>query len=226
MNIGEYIREIPLFSQIKDDQLEEVKNITSERFYKKSKIIITEGNKGDSIFIIKSGKVKIFKTSLDGREIILDIKAEGSVFGEVVLFNNIDYPATVEAIEDTYVYILKNIDIENLLKDNSNIALEMIKILNKRLTQAQKKLKNIALNDTYVRAAQLILTLSDKYGKKIDGGLVIELSLTREELANLVGTSRETISRALSQFSKENAIEIKGRKIVVTDKEKLKEWLV
>lgn len=225
MIFKDYIKKIPLFCQITDEEIKEIEKITQERLYKKGKIIITEGNKGDSIFVIKSGKVKIYKTSVDGREIILDIKGEGSVFGEVVLFSNINYPATVEAIEDSYVYVLRNEDIEDVIRNNSDIALEMIKILNRRLSQAQKKLKAIALNDTYVRASQLILTLSEKYGKKVEGGLEIELKLTREELANLVGTSRETISRALSQFSKEKAIEVKGRKIKVVDNEKLKQWL-
>lgn len=226
MIIRDYIKELPLFDQMSDDRINTLVKITNERFYKKGKIIITEGNKGNSIFIIKSGKVKIYKTSLDGREIILDIKGEGSVFGEVTLFNNINYPATVQAIEDSYIYVIRNDDIESLIKSDSNIALEMIKILNKRLAQAQKKLKNIALNDTFVRVAQLIITLGEKYGESIEDGLVIELNLTREELANLVGTSRETISRALSQFGKEKAIEMKGRKIIIKNKGKLRKWIM
>lgn len=225
MIIDDYIRQIPIFSQLDEDEIKEIESIAILRNYKKGQIIITEGNKGDSIFIVKSGKVKIYQTSLDGKEIILDIKDPGSFFGEVVLFNDLSYPATVEAIENSEILNLKNNDIESIIISNSKIALEMIKVLNKRLFETQKKLKNMAFSDTYVRTAQLILTLSEKYGKKVEGGLRLELNLTREELASLVGTSRETISRALSQFNKEGAISMKGRKIVITDKEKLEEWL-
>lgn len=226
MLLDDYIKEIPIFSQLDQDEIKQIRNITNLRKYKKGQIIITEGNKGDSMFVIKSGKVKIYKTSLDGREMILDIKGPGSFFGEVVLFNGLNYPATVEAIENSEIVIIKSIDIENIIMNNSKIALEMIMVLNKRLFEAQKKLKNMAFNDTYVRAAQLILTLGDKYSTKVEDGLKLELSLTREELASLVGTSRETISRALSQFNKEGAISMKGRKIVITDRDKLKKWLV
>lgn len=226
MEISNYLKVIPIFSQINQDEIKKISDIAKERFYKKGNIIIGEGDKGDRIFIIKTGKVKIYKTSLDGREVILDIKNDGSVFGEVVLFNDINYPASVEAIEDTNLYVIKNEDIEEIIKNNSDIALEIIKVLNRRLHDAQKKLKNMALNDTYVRTAQLLIKLSTKYGKDTKDGLEIDLRLTREELASLAGTSRETVSRALSQFNKENAIIIKGRKIIVIDKEKLKKWLI
>jgi len=224
MIITEYLRKVPLFSKLVDDELEKIKQITKERFYKKGTVVITEGNAAESVYVIKSGKVKIYKTASDGREIILDIKGEDSIFAEVALFSGGKNPATVKIMEDAVIYCIMNDDIENLIKENPEMALGIIKVLNSRLQEAQRKIKNMALNDTYVRTAQTLLKLSERYGIEMNGVVEIDLSITREELASLVGTARETISRSLGQFSKEGAIEVKGRRIKILDKEKLIEW--
>ncbi|KNF09375.1 transcriptional regulator, Crp/Fnr family [Gottschalkia purinilytica] len=225
MITNEYLRKIPLFSQLNDNEIEKVKLVTKERFFKRGNIVISEGSKGEAVYIIKTGKVKIYKTDSSGREVILDIKGEGKMFAEVTLFSDMPNPATVMTIEDSYIYTISNIDIEDVIKNNPVMALEIIKVLNKRLQEAQSKVKNIVLNDTYVRTAYTLIKLSQKYGIKLGDKIELDLSITREELASLVGTSRETVSRALSQFNKEKSIEIKGRKIIISDINKLKEWL-
>jgi len=226
MDIVKYLKKIPLFSQLSESDLRKLEKITKERFYKKGSIIITEGNIGGAVYIIKKGKVKIYKTSSDGREIILDIKDDNKIFAEVTLFSGGKNPASVSAIEDCFIYSIKNSDIEELIKMNPDMALEIIKELNKRLKESQNKIKNMALNDAYVRVAQMLLRLSDKYGETKDDLIELNINLTREELANLAGTSRETVSRILSQFGKEKIINIKGRKIAILNRNKLKEWLI
>ncbi|WP_425446143.1 Crp/Fnr family transcriptional regulator [Dethiothermospora halolimnae] len=225
MVFDNYIREIPIFSGISDKELDKIKKVAKERLYKKGNILFSEGDRGNSIFIVKHGKVKVYKTSNDGREIILDIKDDGDVIAEVVLFSDIAYPATVEAIEDTKVYVLKNKDIEEIIRNNAEIALEMIKVLNKRLKEAQKKLKNMALDDTYARMIKILLQLCEKYGLQESGKYKLDLKLTREELANLIGTSRETASRMLNRLDNENLIKIRGRDIIILSKSKLKKWV-
>lgn len=226
MSIVEYLKRVPLFEGMSHEELKRLEKITKERPYKKGGLIILEGEKSENVFIIKSGKVKIFKTSNDRREIILDIKGKYKIFAEVTLFNGGKNPATVEAIEDCIILSIDNNDLEEMIKQNPDMALNIIRVLNKRLKEAQSRIKNMALNDTYVRIAQALLKLVEKYGIDAeDGAVELTLNLTREELAGLAGTSRETVSRALSQFSKENTIKIIGRKIIVLDKSKLKVWL-
>ena len=224
--IKDSLRKVPLFKNLSNDVLKDIASVTKERIYKKGNIIISEGNKSNDIYIVKEGKVKIYKTSSTGKNVILDIKGSGSLLAGTTLFSNSLNPATIMTIEDSLVYTLKNSDLENLIRNNSDLALDFIKILSNELHSSQEKIKNIALNDTYVRVAKLLLTLSSKHGvDSNDNTLKLDLNLTREELASLVGTSRETISRALSQFSKENIIDIKGREIIICNKDKLEEWL-
>lgn len=226
MSIIEYLKMIPLLQGMSLEELKKLEKITKERSYKKGSVIITEGEKSENVFIIKSGKVKIFKTSNDGREIILDIKGRSKIFAEVTLFDNGKNPATVTAIENCVILSISSEDIECIIRENPDMALNIIKVLNRRLKEAQSRVKNMAINDTYVRTAQTLLRLIDKYGVVAeDGTIELILNITREELAGLVGTSRETVSRAISQFSKEEAIKVAGRKIIILDKSKLKGWL-
>jgi len=210
------LRKIQFFSQLNDEELLMIQNIIVEKRYKKGSIIFMEGEKGEATYFIKSGKVKIYKTSKDGRELILSIYGPGSVFAEVTIFNDIEYPATAEVVEDAVLGIIGNSELEKLIRNNSSLAISLLKVLSKRLYNAQLKLKQTALSDTYSRTAETLLRL-------YEAGGAIELS--RQELANMIGTARETVSRILSQFNKDGAIKVSGRKILVKDIDKLKSWL-
>lgn len=221
----EVLRRVPIFSQLKDEDLEKIMSITIEKKYNKGSIIFMEGDKGEAFYFIKSGKIKIYRSSKDGKELILNIYGKNNVFAEVTIFNDVSYPATAEVIEDAVVGMILNSDLEKLIKVNSELGLNLIKVLNKRLYNAQLKLKQIALNDTYSRTAQAIIRLAEEHGKNKSEGAELKLELSRQELANMIGTARETVSRILSQFKKEGAIEISGKRIVIKDIKKLKSWL-
>jgi CRP/FNR family transcriptional regulator len=221
----EVLRRVPIFSQLKDEDLEKIMSITIEKKYNKGSIIFMEGDKGEAFYFIKSGKIKIYRSSKDGKELILNIYGKNNVFAEVTIFNDVSYPATAEVIEDAVVGMILNSDLEKLIKVNSELGLNLIKVLNKRLYNAQLKLKQIALNDTYSRTAQAIIRLAEEHGKNKSEGVELKLELSRQELANMIGTARETVSRILSQFKKEGAIEISRKRIVIKDIKKLKSWL-
>ncbi len=219
-----FIKHIPIFAHLSNEALEKITSITLEKKYRKGTIIFMEGDPGEAIFFIKSGKVKISKTSSDGRELILNIYGDGDVFAEVTIFNDVQYPATAEVIEDAVIGMIMNKELEELVKRNADLALQIIKILNKRLYMSQMKLKQMALSDTYVRTAQMIIKLAQEHGIEKNGVIELKLELSRQELANMIGTARETVSRALSQFKKEGSIDISGKKIIVKNMEKLETW--
>jgi CRP/FNR family transcriptional regulator len=220
-----FIKHIPIFAHLSDESLKKITSITVEKKYRKGTIIFMEGDPGEAIFFIKSGKVKISKTSSDGRELILNIYGDGDVFAEVTIFNDVQYPATAEVIEDAVIGMIMNKELEELVKRNADLALQIIKILNKRLYMSQMKLKQMALSDTYVRTAQMIIKLAQEHGIEKDGMIELKLELSRQELANMIGTARETVSRALSQFKKEGSIDISGKKIIVKNMKKLETWI-
>lgn len=216
------LKKIPIFSNLSDNTLENIAKLQIEKTYKNGDIIFNEGDIGKALFFVVHGKVKIFKTSLDGREITLNILGDNSIFAEVTLFNDVNYPATVEAIEDSQIGFILNKDIENLILSNNHLALEIIKVLSKRLYRSQMSVKDMAFSDTYVRIVKVLIDLSKRHSTNTKAGTQIDISITRQDIANMVGTSRETVSRVISSLKKDNLINPSSKKIVISDIEKLK----
>lgn len=217
------LKRIPVFSGMSEEQLKKISQLEIKKEYPKGSIIFNEGDKGESFFYIQSGKIKVYKTSFDGREIILNIFGEGAILAEVTMFNDIEYPATAEVIEDAEVGMIYNRDIEKMVLENRELALQIIKVLSKRLYYSQMNVKEIALNDTYIRTAKVLINLAKEYGKDTPKGIEINLGMTRQDIANIVGTTRETASRAMSQLKKKRLIDMDGKNIIIKDIRRLKE---
>lgn len=224
MDKYDYLRQISIFSELKEEFLEKIHQISLLRKYGKGRIIIMEGEPGEAFFYVKSGLIKVSKLSRDGREHILHILNEGHIFAEVTLFNKTVYPATAEVLEESEIGMIKNQELEKVIMQNPELALQLIKYLNKRLVEAHMKIRNLALSDTYGRTAQALVKLAEDYGKKSSKGIELDLNLSRQELANIVGTTRETVIRALTTFKKEHSIDIDKNTITITDLEKVEDW--
>lgn len=224
MDKYDYLRQISIFSELKDEHLKKIHDISLPRKYGKGRIIIMEGEPGEAFFYVKSGLIKISKLSSDGREHILHILNEGHIFAEVTLFNKTVYPATAEVLEEAEIGMIKNEDLEKVIMQNPELSLQLIKYLNKRLVEAHMKIRNLALYDTYGRTAQALMKLAEDYGRKSTKGIELDLNISRQELANIVGTTRETVIRALTAFKKEHSIDIDKNTITIIDLERLAEW--
>ena len=225
MNNTGIIKRLTIFSDLQESDLEKIANISLERNYKKSMIVFMEGEPGEAFYYIKSGKVKIFRTYEDGKEHIINIFGEGDVFGEATLFNNISYPASAVVYEDAVIGFIKNRDLEMLIKENAELSLNLIKILARKLVFAQSKIKDLAFNDVFARTSAQILKLAKDYGVKADRGILINIQLSRQELADMVGTTRETVSRAISKFKKEKSITEENDRMIILNEEKLRAWM-
>lgn len=222
MSDYEYLRKIPYFNTLNENSLKELNSITIIKEYEKGSTIFFEGDTGDAIYFVKSGKVKISKISQQGKEHIIKIMEEGNIFAESLLFIGGVYPATAEAIEDSVVIVLKNKDIENLILKNNEIALGIIKLMAKRLQNVAVIIENLALKDSLGRTVSILLTIAREKGIKNKEGISIELNLSRQDLANMVGTSRENVIRILSQLDKEDVIKLERHKIIIKDMDRLK----
>ncbi len=214
----EYLKEIPVFLNLPDELLQMIHNHTVERRFRKGTIIFLEGDKGEGFHYVKSGRVKVLRTSDDGREHIIKILGAGEIFAEVLMFNNMPYPATAVAVEPSCIGMIRNVDLEQLVLGNNVLALQLIKALSQRLIYAQQKIKNLALNDVMFRTVEILLRLSQEQGSKLDSGVIeIALDLSRQDLASLVGTTRETVTRTLSSLKKDKIIDFDGNKIRILD---------
>lgn len=219
----EYLERIPIFSGLRKEELELLSKYEVEKTFQKGETIFLEGDPGKAIYYIKTGKIKLYKTSIEGREVTLNILGPGSIFAEVTMFSDLDYPATAMVLEDVQVGMIRNEDLEKIVQENGNIALSLIKELNRRLYYAQMKIKDMALHDVNGRVAKVLLDLAYRYGKKNSRGIQIDLKMTKTEIANIVGTSRETVSRSLSQLKNDEVIDMKGKLVFIKSLEELEE---
>lgn len=225
MNKTDLLKAIPLFSGLNQDLIETVAEKVLDRRYKKGMLIFLEGEPGDSIFVIYSGKVKLTMSSEEGQEKIILILQAGDLLGEVVLFDSGPYPVTAEVIEDSHIGSLGVKEVDELLLVNPDLSINLLKIMSKRLRQLQRQIKNLALKDAYGRLASRLFKLGREYGVDIEEGKQIKVALTHQELANFIGTSRETVSRILREFEKEGAISVKRQIVTITDEKKLRSWM-
>ncbi|HWI54719.1 MAG TPA: Crp/Fnr family transcriptional regulator [Desulfobacteria bacterium] len=219
------LKKIPIFAELSEDQLRRLAQVALERQYRKNQIIFGEGDPGEALYFMKTGKIKLTKTTPDGREQILAFRSPGEIFAEVVLFDGGPYPATAEVIEDAKIGIIRNLDIERAIVENVDIAVSLLKIMSKRLRQAQTALKDIALKDVYGRLASTLLKLAAEHGTQLPDGLKINLNLTHQDLANMIGTSRESVNRVISEWRKEGILDAQRGEITIFKPQKLNVWL-
>lgn len=216
MNEYDSLRKIPVFAGLPDDLLRLIGSHTIERQISKGETIFHEGDPGEGFHYVIEGQVKIIKTSEDGREHIIKVMQAGDLFAEVLLFNALPYPATATAVDAVRVGVIRNADLERLVLGNNQLALQLIKALSQRLLYAQQKIKNLALDDVLSRTAEVLLRLAaDQVGR--ERVPEIRLDFSRQDLASLVGTTRETVTRTLSALKKDGIIDFEGSIIRLQD---------
>lgn len=219
------LKKIKLFDMLNEEQLEQIASLLLKRFYKAGRIIFVEGEPGEAVFFLKSGRIKVTRADSEGRQQILHFINPGEMFAEVVLFGDGDYPATAEVIEDAEVRLIRNKDMEKLILEHPNIALGFLKVMAQRLRFAQRQINELALMTTTGRLASMLLYLAADQGIKTEKGTKINISLTKQDLAHLIGTTRETANRILSDFRKQKLIEVDKQEIIILNKDGLKTWL-
>ncbi len=220
-----YLKKIPVFSDLSDEELMEINKIVLLRKYKKGTIIFMEGEQGNEVYFVKKGKVKLTNLIEDGREKILHFLKPGEIFAEVLLFDGGPFPATAEVIEDAEIGVIRNKDIEKIVLNNTEFAWKLLKVMAGRLREAQLHVRDLALRGMYGRLASTLQRLAEDYGINTCEGVCVNLNLSQQELADLIGSSRETVARILADFKKAGAIKVKRPKIIIVNKQVLWDWM-
>ena len=216
------LQNLPLFGELEETEQIEIWDHVLTRSYKKSNIILFEEDPGDSLFIIKEGKVKITRLSEEGKEVILSILGEGEFFGEMSLLDGESRSANVIALSDCEVFILKRDNFLNILKSSPQIAITLLEELAHRIRMSDQQIEYLSLADAENRVAMTILRIAEEAGTFKMGKVTIEELPMQQDMANMSGTSRETISRMLSDFTEKGYIERQGKKLVILDYERFK----
>ncbi|MCR1934537.1 Crp/Fnr family transcriptional regulator [Clostridium tepidum] len=220
-------RKVPIFSSLSEEELIKIVNMTGHKAFKKGEIIFNEGDKSETLVIINEGKVKLCKLTKEGKEQIIHILSSGDFFGELNLFNdNENYNFSAYAISDVKICTLTKQKMDEILLRNPDISLKILKEVTKRLAETETLAQNLATNDADIRIANMLLDFGEKYGVNKEEYIEIKLPINREEMANYVGVTRETISRKLSKFEDFDIIKLVGNKvIIIKDKDALKEYI-
>lgn len=221
----EFLKSVPIFSELADETLSQLSQSGSVQSFTKDSIILSEKEAGSALFIIISGKVKISRISSEDsdKEVILSILNPSDFFGEMSLLDGMDRSATATAMDDSKIFIIQRNDFLQLLNDHPDVSIALLQELTQRLRGAGMKIKALSLKDAEGKVATVLLQLADDVGKIKQGVVEIEKLPFQHELANMAGTSRETISRTLHAFAKKGQIELEGSKLRIVDYEKFKE---
>jgi len=215
------LKKIDLFKNLSDEELKELEHYLTTAMYRKKEDIFTEGDAPEWFYIVLTGKVKVTKISHDGKEIILEIISPYDIFGGVAVLRNFPYPANAVAMEDSEILKISRKNLMRLVDRFPNLMFCIALQLGDRMKSSYDSLKNIALERVEARIAALLLKLGNKVGVETDAGLMIDMRLTKQDVADMVGTTVETSIRTFSKFKKEGLVTDSDGKIIIKDREGL-----
>jgi CRP/FNR family transcriptional regulator len=204
----EHLKNIQLFSSLTDDELHQIKDKLSLKRYKKHEVILFEEDTTEYMYIILNGKTKVIQTTEDGKEILLAMHHSGEFFGEMSLLDGKTSPATVVAMEDSSVAIISRQEFYSLIRAQKRILDNLLLILCSRLRDSWEKIQLLNLKNASQRIKILFLMLSDKYGEKTAEGVTLNIKLTHQEIAEMTGMTRETVTRMIDKWQKDGEISV------------------
>jgi CRP/FNR family cyclic AMP-dependent transcriptional regulator len=212
----DWLREIPLFADLTDQELFQIMKIVKCRTYKKRMFIFHQGDEQRTVYFVRSGTVKVSKVDEDGREQILSFLQEGDMFPHVGFFDDSSYPGTAEALEDCRLGEISVRDFEQLLLRQPKISITVMRVLGRKILELQQKIQDVTLQNTAERITHALVHLCVKNGTAAENGSVLPFRITNLELANMVGTSRETVNRVLNQLKKQGLVDFRSERIWVS----------
>ncbi|GAA1913727.1 Crp/Fnr family transcriptional regulator [Nocardioides lentus] len=215
------LRQAPLFSALDDEAATALLGSLAESSLNRGEVLFREGDSGDKLYVVLEGKVKLGRTSADGRENLLAVLGPGQMFGELSLFDPGPRSATVTAVTDSRFASLSHEDLLRWLEGRPTVARGLLSQLAARLRKANDVVADLVFSDVPGRVAKALLDLADRFGRTADDGVHVHHDLTQEELAQLVGASRETVNKALADFASRGWLRLEPRSVVIMDIERL-----
>jgi CRP/FNR family cyclic AMP-dependent transcriptional regulator len=215
MDEREVLRTVPIFSELADQDIASLAHLALRKRYPKDTVVFFENEEGDFFFTILEGRIKVTILGDDGREVILSVLGPGDFFGEMALLDNEPRSATAIAVEESELLSLHRSDFQSVLNDNRSITNALIKVLSARLRRANHQISTLALLDVYGRVARVIVDMAREEGKRLRDGRIAFRRATHQEIANRIGTTRETVTRMLKDLERQGLIHVEGKEIIV-----------
>ncbi len=213
--ICKLLKNVTIFSQLDEPALRDLSSLVVSKELGKDALVFGQEDAGDALFIIAQGRVKVVLYGESGKEITLSFFTEGEFFGEMSLLDNMPRSANVVTTENSVLLVLQREQFKKHLVETPTTAINILGELSRRLRKADEVIGNLALLDVYGRVARVLMDLAEKDGEEVEEGILIRKRPTQQDIASLVSTSRETVSRALSEFKKRGLLVMDGKRVVL-----------
>lgn len=215
-------KRVPIFSSFNEEEISRVSGLIIRRQYKKGELIILEGARPESLIIINSGRVKAYRNTIEGKEHILYIFSEGDFFGEKNLLLNQEATYNAEALEDTGICTINKKAFQELMREYPELSFKVMEELCSRMARLENTIESMGTKNVELRVNSVLMEFSEKYGRYDPKGILVELPMSREGIANYIGLTRETVSRKMSLLQEEGIIEMVGnKKVIILDMKRL-----
>jgi CRP/FNR family transcriptional regulator len=212
----QFLKKIDFFSSLDPPHLKNLLRFSEERSWPKGAVLFQLGDPGDSLYIVLSGRVKCYLDGGDGRQVTLALLGPGEIVGELALFDPEEKrSASVSTVEDTVCLVLSRERFLGALAESPSLAMELILVLSRRLRDTSQRLASLVLEDTFGRLACFLNGLAEREGRRLADGSILFNRPTQEEIAHIIGTSRETVNRLLRELESQGVLRLVGRKILL-----------
>ncbi|MEW6543119.1 MAG: Crp/Fnr family transcriptional regulator [Nitrospirota bacterium] len=216
-----YLKHIRLFSGLSPIELQEMERMTRMQEVKKRQPLYLPGDPSSNVYLLKQGRVKIASTAPSGKEVTFEILEPGDVFGELEVLEHSPRETAAEALDDTLICVIQREDFERYLATHPTVSGKLTKLIGLRLRKIQSRVEDLVFRDVPARLAHLLLELSKTEGVPDGTGVRLRAKLTHQEMANLIGCSRETVSTTIGQFREQGLIRIDGRSLTILQAQRL-----
>lgn len=219
---GWYIRQNPLLSTLPERELEVLDQASESHELRRRAPIWNPGTPANTIYIVRSGIVKIYKVNDEGRELTLHFLTKDSLFGELAIVSPAPHDTAAEAYEDTLLLTIPKDEFMRVMMRNAPLAVELMKLVGDRRRQLENRVESLLFRSAHARLAALFLELAGPFGVRDGRGVIINLKLTHKEIASLIGATRETVSFAILDMRRDGLILTEGKRVIVLDEPGLK----
>ena len=217
-----YLRKIPLLADISADATQRILKCMELKEIRRRQVVYLPGDPGDAVYFVNGGRLKVSKVTRDGKELTLAYRVPGEIFGELCLVEGGPREEMAEAMENALISVVDRTVFEQILGKEAQMGARLVKVVARRRRDVENKIEQLIFKDVNAKLAELLLRLGEEYGTEDSRGTLVSLKITHQEMANLIGSTRETVSLTLSQFKKRGFIHSEGRKVIIADKDGLK----
>jgi CRP-like cAMP-binding protein len=217
-----YLRKIPLLSDVSSETAQKLLKTMELREIRRRQVVYLPGDPGDAVYFVNGGRLKVSKVTRDGKELTLAYRVPGEIFGELCLIEGGPREEMAEAMENALISVVDRVLFEQILNKEGVIGTRLVKVIAQRRREVENKIEQLIFKDVNAKLAELLLRLGDEYGIEDSRGVLVALKITHQEMANLIGSTRETVSLTLSQFKRKGLILTDGRKVILADRDGLR----